>query len=587
MFPAKRVEAVPADAGRASDVGPAAFLVVVAATSFVLYVGTASFGFVFDDERQVLDDATIRSWGYFFHHFQTSLPFTPYYRPLFAVWESLNYTLFGLRPAGWHIASVLAHVAATVLVYFVVRRLALQPAIALLAALIFGVHPVHIESVAWVGGVCDPLFSIFFLAAFLCYLKVSERAPGWTAAALGLYLLALLCKEPAATFPGVVAAHALIYHTGNWRQRITAATRKAAPFVILTVAYLFVRQAATRGIAPTVVSLDTKTVLLTIPSLLWFYVRKLAWPIGLSVFYDTPYVSAPALRSLVLPAAALLLIGCALWLWQRRSPENSKLIIFAGLWFVLVLLPVLYIPSLSYGELAHDRYLYLPLLGFAVLFATLLQQVFGESHARRRRWVFPAVAGAVAAALCGLNLAQQVYWANDLLLYHRGFSMAPNNDTARNNLARVFTDRGEYDRAEPMYLEILRHNPNHWLAHYNLGYTYYRKGRYQDADSHLSRALLLVPNDAASHLYLGLVHLREGRLEAAEQEIRQAISLRPDRPGYHLALGYVLEEKGDTQGALRETQRELSYSPDQQPIQRRVAALQAKLASQAPAASSR
>jgi uncharacterized membrane protein len=244
----------------------------VLVSTFVLYVGTATFGFVYDDVLQVLDNASIRSWNYLGHYFTSPVVQTPYYRPLFTLWLRLNYALFGTHAAGWHVASVLLHVAATALVFLVARRLSERAGVALVAALIFGVHPIHVESVAWISGVCDPLYSVFFLAAFLAYLKSREQnqqnATKWKAIALLLCGFSLFSKEPAATFPAIVCAYEYLFGPGDRRKRAMAALRASAAFVAVVVAYLVIRSGVTSGAQEAAPSVSMTTALLTIPRLL-------------------------------------------------------------------------------------------------------------------------------------------------------------------------------------------------------------------------------------------------------------------------------------------------------------------------------
>ena len=157
-------------------VPPHAILLVVAlALTFIVYAGTLGFEFVYDDHEQVLENNYVHSWRFVGHYFTGHVWSNlyakdpgNYYRPLFLLWLRVNHMLFGLEPWGWHLTTALAHLFATYLVYLLAVRLVRDPVTAGFAALIFGLHPVHIEAVAWVSGVTEPLLAVLLIPSFLC-----------------------------------------------------------------------------------------------------------------------------------------------------------------------------------------------------------------------------------------------------------------------------------------------------------------------------------------------------------------------------------------------------------------------------------
>lgn len=558
----------------------AAWLPAILAATALLYSATVTFGFVYDDSWQIVDNRTIRAWANVPSYFTASLLRTPYYRPLFIVWLKINEALFGFHPAGWHVMSVLAHVAVTWLVYLLVRRLA-SARVALLAAALFGLHPIHIESVAWISGVCDPLYAVLFLAAFLAYLKSFDSAQDsirarWLSISWACYLLALLAKEPAIVFPAVVAIHAYIFGTENQR-RILEALQRSAPYVAISVVFLLVRQVIIPFSANAGTNVPFTSMVLTEPSVLWFYLAKLFWPVDLNEFYATPYVTSPSLTHFLLPLLGIAIVAEGGWLWARRSPDN-KVITFSAWWFLLTLAPALYLRLLPPGEIAHDRYLYLPSMSFCVLVALALTRWAERAVDRSQVRAPAAVTVGICLALAALNAAQQWYWASDATLYAHGFTSAPTNNNVANNYARLLTDRGQYRQAIPLYEQVLSRNPNLATAHYNLGYTYYRLGEFDKARAQLQRAVELDPvNSAFAYVHLGLVDLRENKLQSAEAAIRKGIELAPDRPGCHLALSFVLEAEGNIYAALAETREELRYSTANDAVRERERALEQRV----------
>jgi hypothetical protein len=175
------------------------------AIGFLAYVPTLGFQFVYDDKPQIIQNPAIRAWRYLPNYFTSHVwaelyPHvgSDYYRPVFLLWFRLNHAMFGVNPVGWHLTTVLCHVAATYLVFRLVRRLAASPWTAFSAATLFALHPVYIESVAWVSGVTDPLLAILLLGSFLAYMRFREgNRWGWMGLALAFFVLGLLEKETA------------------------------------------------------------------------------------------------------------------------------------------------------------------------------------------------------------------------------------------------------------------------------------------------------------------------------------------------------------------------------------------------------
>ena len=571
-----------------------AMLLIVLALTFAAYVGTLGFEFVYDDTSQIAENHFIQSWRYvpryFTEHVWNHLyPNVPgnYYRPLFLLWMLINYTIFGPNPTGWHLTTVLMHLAATTLVYLLARRILKDQITAIVAALVFGLHPVHIEAVSWISGVTEPLLAVLLIPAFLLYLsrrelslsrKSEEPAEGkrdwkqrprtWLAASLAFYALALLSKETAVVLPMIIFAYEWIFgategESGDARsqigQRIRAAFKCTVPYLALTVIYMVVRTIVLKGIGHATTPLPLSTIIFTWPSLLWFYLKLLIWPAGLSAFYDTPYVKSPGLWNFALPAAIVGAVIGLLILWSKRS----RAVAFAAVLLGLPIMPLLNLSVFPEGEIAHDRYLYLPSIGFSIIVAIALCRIragratfFGYSAAQ-------VVSALLLACLFGLGTAyQNSFWANELLLYHRGVTIAPGNNIAQNNLAKVLGERGMEAEAIEIYQMVLARKPDFWLSNYNLGYLYYKMDRFSEAEFWFRRAIELNSIDSEQHLYLGLTLLKMGRLDESASEIRRAITMRPDAPGYNYALGVALRNQGQLEAALDAFETELRINPE-------------------------
>ncbi len=549
---------------------------LVLAATFLVYAGTLGFGFVYDDQGQIVRNLFIQSWHYVPRYFTSHVwsylypgDVANYYRPLFLIWLRANHALFGLEPAGWHLTSVLAHLVVTLEVYGLGVRLLEDRISAAVASALFGLHPIHVEAVAWVSGVTEPLVAALMLASFLAYLRAHDRGRKqgpWWAASLALYALAMLSKETALILPMLVFAYAWILNRERgdaffrWEpsgtvsqveplrrlepfERLGASLLQAAPYLLLTAAYLPVRIRALGGFSHVLTPVPFATSVYTWPSLIWFYAKKLVWPTGLSPFYDFPYVTGPGFREFFLPAAGVALIPALLVLWARRGekPGNPShrqgdsrpaSVGFASLWLCLPILPLLNLSVFGSGDIAHDRYLYLPSIGASWIAAACWKRLGAGrmvAPVTRRALAF-AITSALVIILGALTVADTSYWSDNLSLYSRATNLAP--------------------------------APNFPLAFYDLGVTELELGRVAEADRDLTRAIELDGNDPAAFYSLGLVRFREGRLSESTGLLHRALQLQPQAVGYHLALGRVLERSGDLQGALEEFRAENSAHPE-------------------------
>ncbi|MEN3330727.1 MAG: protein O-mannosyl-transferase [Blastocatellia bacterium] len=578
-----------------------AMALVVMGITFLAYVGTLGYEFVYDDRGQIVNNPFIKSWHYLPRYFTDHVwghvdptMLGNYYRPLFLVWLFINQTLFGLNAAWWHMTTILAHVGVTYLVFALARRLLKNVTAAAIAALVFGLHPAHIESVAWISGITDPLLALFFIPSFMFYLNWRDaragnrvehhqsafyRQPAFQlAASLLFFVLAMLSKETALVLPALVFGMEWIYGDGPFIRRAVVAARTAALYAALAVPYLVVRSVVLKGLGHQLSTVSAQTTVKTWPSALWFYVTHLVWPANLSCFYDLPFVTELTLTNFALPLGGLLAIALGLWfIWRRLERETRRRMAISCLWLVLPILPVLNLSVFAGGELVHDRYLYLPSIGLALLVGLGLSrlnvghlQLFGQPALR--------FAGILLLTL-GLGFAtvnQHQYWASELLLFQHGLTVAPASRIARTGLANVLSDRGYFDAAVGMFNEVIERYPTNWKAINNLGCTYLKMGSFNEAEATLRRGIDIKPNDAKQYISLSVALQELNRLPEAEHAAEYAISLDGSGYGFHYQLGDVLEAQGRLAEALVAYQREAASHPDFAEASEKIAALQGK-----------
>jgi len=582
-------------------------IAVVLAITFAVYLPTLRYQFVHDDRGQIVENPAVHSWRAVPSYFTAQVwagvvpeELGNYYRPLFLLWLRINYMVFGNHAWGWHLTTVLTHLLVTLLVYLLACRLGTGREVALLATLIFGLHPAHIEAVAWISGVTEPLLGLFFIASFLCYVewRVGE-ARKWRLLSLGLFALAMLEKETALILPGLLLAYEWILGTErgsapegmaitpgreiirnpNGRGVIgwcAQALRRIWPYFLLIAFYLPARIYALQGFSHTVAPLSLTRLMITWPSLIEFWIQHLTWPVDLSTFYNLPAVVYPTLENFSFPAIFDLGVGVGVLacVWGSRRAT------FFAVWLVLPLILLLNLRVFPSNDFAHDRYLYLPSVGFAILVAMLLKKVCVGPP----RWLHVPVAllatgFCLAAALSYGTLAESFYFKDNLTFYAYVLSKTPHSPFAESNYGILLAEKGQYDRALESFLDVANYHPDYYNAIYNLALTYYKMGMLPEAEQHFLRAIRISPNKADSYFYLGMTRFKTGRTDEAIACVRQAVALHPKGYAYHFALGVMLKTQGDLAGALGEFREELSNNPGEQPAAEQVKEIEKSVAS--------
>jgi len=557
-------------APRPVPLSPRLLLGLALGLSLLSYAQVWRFNFVYDDDLQIVSNAKIQNWSYLRGYFTSHLwanagnfdRESNYYRPLFLLWLRLNYALFGLDAACWHASSLALHLLSVWLAYLAALRLlaladwgcSQRRAIAAVTALIFALHPAHVEPVAWLSAASELLLAIFLLIAFIAYAESrSAGKPLWIAISLASFALALMAKETAIMFVPLVLGCELgrREHKVSLLRRLGRGLSSSLPWASVAVVYLLVRRVVLGSLGHTQVQVGTAVVLKTLPELLWFYVRHLLWPWPLAEFYDVFYVNSARAREFVVPALAIAVVILALVVWARRSRAAQM----ATLWILLPLLPVLDVALLRFNALAADRYLYLPSFGFCVLAAILLLRLV--ELPRLRRWALAIVL--LPAGLMGASAARQAApWENDLLLYQDAVAVAPRNAFAKTLLATQLILRSENQRALTLLLESYAIDPYAWTTSFNLGYLEFRLGNLPQAERFFQRAIWLDPHNRNQFLMLGLTQKRMGDFAGATATLQKTAEVWPQAPLVHLSRGEALEQAGRYKEARHEYEMALS-----------------------------
>lgn len=544
-------------AGLALGEGRVIFLLV--AVTALVYANSLGGEFLFDDTEQIVNNQQIHSWWNLVHAFTSDVwSFTsgkvtnvvppPYYRPLFTVYFTVGYKLFGLWEPGWHLLNLIVHTGATVLVYRVLRRMNGSVLVAGFAALLFGIHPAHVESVSWISGIPDPLAALFYLPALLWYVRHRQEARGgrWLACSIVFFALSLLCKETAIVLPAVLAAWELAHGGGEGlTTRVRAAATRIAPYVVVAVLYLPLRYAVLGKFGwkhPFVTNVPDWAIWMTVPQVVVGYLQHLVAPFNLSLYYGPSFVKGGTDVNFVLPALILLALAALLWLFRRR--------LSAQVWVALVLLfapllPVLNLKVFHQEYILQDRYLYLPSVGFCYLVALLLARL-----AERRRTQALALGGLLLVGYGAGTILQNRVWHDGVALWGRAVEHAPRLAVPHYNLGIAYARHGQHAAAREEFLTAARLDPNVAAVHNNLALAQDKLGDEAAAINSLERALTLNPQLHEARNNLGTIFFRRGDFVRAREQFEQARRGDPANVSVLFNLARTLAALGDHAAAV-------------------------------------
>jgi tetratricopeptide (TPR) repeat protein len=521
-------------------------------------------GFVFDDVQNVLQNPWVQAPSRILEAFGTHLAgfdpkfSTSYYRPLFHVFLVTTKLVAGFTPWAFHLVNVVMHVASSVLVFLLATRMLADREAssgALLCGLVFAVHPIHTESVAWICGITDLSYVLFILPALL--LAASTRTPSkGRAAAIGLLtLLALLCKEPAVT---VYAALAALYAArGDLRDpgRRSQVLRISAALAVAIMAYLAMRITALHGLVKPGarrVDPDGLPTVLTGLALLAEYVRKLVVPSHLSALHDFRVVTDPLDVRALTGAAIVIAVGAVAW----RARRNA--VVLVGLTLLIVpILPALYLPALGEGLFA-DRYLYLPSAGAALLAGYAWDR---WAEVERARAPARALAAAVLLVFAAATIQRNAVWHDHLSLWTDTVAKTPTSAAAHEYLGFALLSVGRLPEAASELERVVYLAPERVDAQVNLASTLTALGRSAEALPRAMRAVQQRPQHAEAHAVLAQALVASGRLEEAVPEYRAALRLNPALAIVHDALGRTYARLGARLAAVAEFREAVRLEP--------------------------
>lgn len=519
-----------------------------------------------DDPNYVTENVHVRS-GLSARGIVWALTSTEFanWHPVTWLSHMLDVSLFGLSPWGHHLTSLLLHLANTLLLFFALRRLTGARWRSLAVAALFALHPLHVESVAWVSERKDVLSTAFWFAALWAFARYAER-PSRARYALVtlLFGLGLMAKPMLVSLPLTLLLldawplrRAGEGKLSQWRPLVV----EKLPWFAMSLAASVMTWLAQRHYGAVV---DSQLPSRFAGAVLGYsgYLEKTLWPAGLAAFY--PHRPHPPVVEVAVKAGVLLLLTAAAWWARRQRPA----LLVGWLWYLVTLVPVIGLVRVGQQQMA-DRYTYVPLVGVFVMLAWAAgdQGTRWSRHAAGR--VAVGVAAVVVAVALALGTSVQVQsWRDGVTLWERSLALGGNSPVSQNNLAVALEKAGRIEEAAAHYREAIRLEPRHIRAHFNLGNLRFQQGRYAEAIPPFEQALRLDPDDEQTRRVLATTHFnianslwRQANRDEAVREYRAAIRYRPEDAGFERALGMVLLEQGRHEEAAAALVRSVELDP--------------------------
>jgi tetratricopeptide (TPR) repeat protein len=570
------------------------YLGLIVITLFV-FLQVYSFEFInYDDDIYVYKNPHIQAgitlesvkWAF-------STGYANFWHPLTWLSHMLDWELFGARPAGYHLMALFFHIANTLLLFIVLKRMTEAPWRSAFVAALFALHPLHVESVAWVTERKDVLSTFFWLLTMWAYVRYVNRpgAANYLMVVL-FFVLGMMAKPMLVTLPFVLMLldyWPLNRFLNSKFSILNSIIEKIPLFVLSAVSSVvaFIAQRAGEAVASTAMLPVRPRIINALISYV-IYIEKMFWPSRLAVFYPYP-ISKLTVWSAAAPLLLLLAISVIVFLLAKRH----RYLVTGWLWYLGTLVPV--IGLVQVGSYARaDRFTYITLTGLFIIVAWGAPDLLAKFRYKR---ILLTVSGLlIISTLSVCTWFQLRHWRNNETLFRHALQVTQSNYVAHRNLADVLFEQsrfseaeeqckkyisivpddpkvintlaaalshqGRLDEAAEYFTQALRIAPDDISIRLNLGLTLIDSGRFQEAAKEYGEVLLLDPNNAAAHNGIGIALLRQGRVDEAVQYFTEALRIKPDFAGAHNNLGCTLGLQGKLDEAVVHFDEALRLDPN-------------------------
>jgi hypothetical protein len=485
----------------------------------------------YDDQEYIVQNPRVRS-GLTLEGLTWALttPHANNWHPLTWLSHMLDADLYGLNPKGHHWSSVVLHIANAILWFLLFKRMTGAQWESAFVAALFAIHPLHVESVAWVSERKDVLSTFFWIMTLWTYVGYTGSPGLWRyGICLFLFTLGLLAKPMLVTLPFVMLLldywplRRLSFDAPRGQSRwhlLLHLTGEKTPFFVLAACSSIITFLVQEGSGAVVSVIPLQIRLANAIVSFGGYIIQMFWPLNLACFYPHPYDALPAWK---MTASFLFLMAFSFL--TVRAARKSPYLLVGWLWYLGTLIPVIGIVQVGAQAMA-DRYTYVPLIGLFIMISWGVPEVWGKGHYRRT--LLPILSGSLLCCLLLLARQQVGYWRHTISLFEHEIQITRDSYLGHFHLASGLEQQGRLAEAHDHLSEALRIRPGFDLAHYHMGNVLTRLGKLDEAIDHYSRALKLNPGDGKVHNNMGFVLLRQGKAREALHHFTEALRLDPE-----------------------------------------------------------
>ncbi|MEN6355752.1 MAG: tetratricopeptide repeat protein [Armatimonadota bacterium] len=496
------------------------------------------------------------------------------------IWLSymLDAQFHGLDAGAFHLTNLILHIANTLLLLLLLYRMTGSLWKSAFVAAVFALHPLHVESVAWISERKDVLSTLFWLLTMLAYIRYAKKPSLRRYIPVPIvFALGLMAKPMLVTLPVILLL--LDYWPLGRLQIKKNATQDAkttklkhaisetppaslkllvlekAPLVLLALGASIVTILTQRSSGAmdefNIYPLGMRAANAVFSYIV--YLRKMIWPNDLIAFYPHPEGTLPVWMVL----GSVILI--AVLTWQAIRSHRYPYALFGWLWYLITLIPVIGLVQVGAQAMA-DRYTYIPMIGISIIIAWGVPDLLHNRNKPGRSVAFAAIAVIITLTVC--TYRQVGYWHDDIALFSHAIDVVPNNAPAHNNLGGEYYRQGNVDAAELQFREAVRINPRFDGFQHNLASLLYEQGRYDELATCLHKALKFFPEDDQAHALLGIIYIQQSKLDLAKIHLRKAVRLKPTNSMAQGFLGGLLTRTGEIDEAIDHLSKAVELSPE-------------------------
>jgi len=525
-------------------------------TTFFIYSPVRNHSFVkYDDDKYVTENPNVNTglslknikWAF-------TTNYASNWHPLTWLSHMLDCEIFGLNAGLHHLVNLAIHIANTLLLFIIFNRMTRKFWPSAFIAALFAIHPLHVESVAWVAERKDVLSTLFWLLTMWAYAEY-VRKPKVTKYLLtfSFFALGLMTKPMLVTLPVVLLI--LDYWPLQRTKQFKRVALEKLPFFILSAVSCVVTFLVQRS-GGAVVAIESFNLKIRFANATISYIRyieKMFWPVKLAVLYPHPGANVSIVKAAICAAAILSLTACFIYIGRKR-----KYFLAGWLWYLVTLVPVIGLVQVGAQSMA-DRYTYIPLLGLFIIIAFAAGELTGQL--RIRKTIVTGLAVTTIVILSVLTRQQLKYWSDSEALFAHTLNVTKNNHVMYNNYGAFLKETNRPDLAIEQFAKALKLRPNSSEVHTNLGNALAAAGRFEDAIAHHKTAIELSPFAPEAHYNLAVVLSKTGKGDQAIHEYQKALDVTPNNCDALTNIGFLFAQKGKTVKAIEYYKNALQCRP--------------------------